>query len=232
MKRNKRKNGFIAKPLIFIFLLLLIILSYKVWLVLPAKFLLVRDRIGKADCIVPLRADTYFRFKKAMELYNASYAKTIVLSCELEKEEELKEYYNFDTRILGLKDISSRELALAALKYFGKDAQGVYFTTIPVSSTYDEAAAVKKLMLDKKFKSLILVTSTYHARRALLIFRLVFRGTGIRIYNCTADNKLYNPARWWLKERDVDTVLREYMAIVYNVFYHFLFKKGRTPFDT
>jgi hypothetical protein len=56
----------------------------------------VKDNFQYADCIVPLQGDTYFRFKKAVQLYNQDYAKNIVISIVPEREKELKEYYEFD----------------------------------------------------------------------------------------------------------------------------------------
>ena len=226
--RNKK----IIALIILIFLFSIFIITYKFWLFLPARFLLVKDNINKADCIVVLSSDTYFRIKKAVELYNSGYAKNIVVTITPEREKELKEYYEFGYRIFGLKDISNKEIILKAFEYFNKDPKDIYFTEKEVTSTYDEAIAIKDFMLKNNFKSLILVTSTYHTKRALLVFKLVFNKTGIKIYNCTAENKLYNPLRWWEKERDVEKIIREYVAIIYNIFYHFILRKTKTSFDT
>jgi len=226
------KNKKIIILIILIFLFSIFIITYKFWLFLPARFLLVKDNINKADCIVVLSSDTYFRIKKAVELYNSGYAKNIVVTITPEREKELKEYYEFGYRIFGLKDISNKEIILKAFEYFNKDPKDIYFTEKEVTSTYDEAIAIKDFMLKNNFKSLILVTSTYHTKRALLVFKLVFNKTGIKIYNCTAENKLYNPLRWWEKERDVEKIIREYVAIIYNIFYHFILRKTKTSFDT
>lgn len=231
-KNKEHKARLTTKLLTLILFAVILIATSKFWLPLPVKFLLVKDNLQKADCLVPLQGDPYFRFKKAVELYNQGYAKNIVVSVTPEREEELRQYYNFNYRILGLAEPSAEEFTLKAFKYFGKNTRDIHFTSLPITSTYDEAIATKKLMQEKDFKSLILVTSTYHTRRALLIFKLVFKGTGIRIYHSTAENELYNPSRWWAKERDVNTVIREYVAIVQNIFYHFILQKKRTSFDT
>ena len=64
-----------------------------------------------------------------------------------------------------------------------------------------------------------------------MLFNLVFKGTGIQIYHATAVNELYHPLQWWAKEKDARAVLIEYASMVHNLFYHFVFKKGRTSFD-
>lgn len=221
-----------ALQLSVLILLIIIIITYGLWLPVPGTFLLVKDNIQKADCVVPLGGEPYFRYKKAVELYEQGYSKNIVVSVTPERQEELREYYNFKYRLLGIEDLSPRELASRGFKYFGKDSHGLYFTDYEVTSTYDEAVATRDLVLKKGFKSLILVTSTYHMRRAMMIFHFVFKGTGVEIYNCTAESVLWNPRQWWLKERDLKVISQEYLSIAYNIFYHFILRKGRTSFDT
>lgn len=225
------KTPSIVKLSVFI-LIFIFIVSYRMWLPIPGTFLLVKDDIHKADCIAPLVGDTYFRLKKVVELYNEGYSKNIVVSVLPERGEELREYYNFKNRVLGLKDMAPGEFYLKALEYLGLKTKDIYFTEHEVTSTYDEAIATRDFMLKKGFKSLILITSTYHMRRTLAIFNLVFKGTGIKIYNCTARNLKYDPDHWWLKERDVKAISLEYLSIAYNIFYHFILRRGRTEFDT
>ena len=76
-------------------------------------------------------------------------------------------FYNFNYRILGIEDIASKEYAARAFEYLGKDKKGLVFTGQEVTSTYDEAVVARDFMLKNGYKSLILVTSTYHMRRAL-----------------------------------------------------------------
>lgn len=227
--RQKVKISLIIK-LLFLLLIFILIVSYKIWLPIPGTLLLVKDNLQKADCIMPLKG-CYYKYKKTVELYNEGYAKSIVVTV-LPDQEEFVKYFYFREKVLGLEEINDREFTLRALEYFGKDSNGVYFTESEVTSTYDEVVAVRDLMLKKGFKSLIVVTSTYHMRRALMIFKLVFRGSGIKIYNCTAKNELYDPTRWWRKEIDVKIVSSEYLSIAFNIFYHFILKKGRTSFDS
>ncbi|MDD5218168.1 MAG: YdcF family protein [Candidatus Omnitrophica bacterium] len=220
------------KIILFTTVFALIIVTVRWWIPYPGLFLVPQDEFGKADCIVILQGDNECRFPKAIELYEQGYAPRILLSPVQEKESLLRDYYNFENRIMGLPDMSSKERASKIFAYFGKDEKDVFYTDREVTSTFDEAAATRHWMLARGYRSFILVSSTYHMRRALMIFRFVFRGTGVRIDHATAANPLLNPARWWTKERDVKGVLMEYVSIVYNVFYHFILGKGITSFDT
>lgn len=231
VNKIREKKKFIINLLVFFLLLIILIISYKLWLPLPATFLLVRDNLQKADCIVPLRGDTYLRFKKAVELYNKGYAKNIVVSYLPKRENDLEEYYNFCYLIIGMKVLSSQEYVLSVFKYLGMGLENLCFTDSPATSTYEEAVAIREIMLKKGFRSMILVTSPYHTRRALTIFKLVFRNTDIKIYNYTARNEFYNPDHWWVRERDVRILISEYISMVHNFIYHFMLKKGNTSFD-
>jgi len=217
---------------ILILIALIAALTFNSWMPQVGEFLLVKDRLQKADCIVLLAGDTFFRFKKAVELYDAGYAGMIVHSVIPESGKSSKEYYNFERRLRGLSDMTEKDLAMRAFRYFGKGAKDVYITQEEVTSTFDEAVAAKRFMSERRLKSMILVTSTYHMRRAFMIFKTVFRGSGIEIYNCTAVNTLFDPPRWWQKEKDVRMVMSEYCSLVFNIFYHFVFGRGRTAFDS
>lgn len=227
-----RKKKILIKLFLWLSFAALIIFTSRLWLPLPGKYLIVEDNLQKADCIVTLRGDDYWRFKKAVELYKLGYAKNIVAPIVPEKEGKYRDYYNFDAIILSTKTISVKEFALRAFAFFGMDTKNVYFTDQEVASTYDEAVATRKFMQEKGMKSLILVTTSYSTRRALMTFRWVLKGTGIKIYNCTAVNELLNPPQWWAKERDARIVLQEYLTIAYNIFYRFVLHKGKTPFDS
>jgi uncharacterized SAM-binding protein YcdF (DUF218 family) len=195
------------------------------------NFLLVKDNIQRADCIVPLGGYLPSRFPKAVELYNKGYAQNIVFSVLPEPSAKSNSEDSVMLRIYGQKEASRKEFALMAFKYYGKGPQNIYFTDRDVTSTYEEAVATRDFMLKKGFKSLILVTSHYHTRRALMIFKAVFKGTGINIFNCTTGLEAINPPRWWQNEIDVKIVLQEYLSIAHNFIYHFVLKKERTEFD-
>lgn len=225
------KGSLISRILILGAFLTVLAFTYRAWLPLPGTFLLVKDDVGKADCIVPLGGDESSRYKKAVELYNAGYARMILVSIPPDSETEYREFYNFGRKLCGLDDISNKEFALIIFKYFDKNENDISFADMKVTSTFDEAVAAKGYMLGHGLKSLILVTSTYHMRRSLLTFKLVFAGTKTRIYHCTAKSEIYDPRHWWRSERDVKMILNEYLLTAYNLVYHFVLGKGTTSFD-
>lgn len=212
-------------------LIALLALTYTKWLPLPANFLLVKDNVKKADCIIALGGDPYLRIQRAAKLFKEGYAPRIIVPVIPPRDSTLSDYYNFDYLIYNLKDISMHDYAVRAYNFFGVKEENLFFVPISSTTTFSESLASKKFMLDNGFKSLIVVTSGYHGRRALMIFNTVFRGTGIKIFNSTAENEVYNPDAWWRKEDDVIAIMEEYIASVHNIIYHFIFKRGISDFD-
>ncbi len=225
MSRRKTLN----KLLLCLFLVILLVSSYQAWLPLPAKFLLVEDNIQKVDCVVPLRGDDYWRLGKTAELYKAGYARSIIIPVFPERNRKYTEYYNFKLLVSGVSDISEKVVTVNALSFFGIGLKDVYFTDLDVYSFYDEAIAVRSFMLKRGMKSMILVSSTYNTRRAFMIFKWVFKGTGIKVYPCTAINEFYDPLHWWRKEADAKIVLYEYISLAYNIIYRFIIHRGDRP---
>ena len=226
-KRIKKSSG---KWILGLGLLGILVFTFPQWRSFPAEFLLVPDNLQKADCIVVLRGEEYFRLKKAADLYHQGYAKTIALSVLLPKAEFLADYYQFMAKIYGGDKVTPEQFVYDAFKYFGKGPEGIEFTDSAPTSTYDEALMAKQYLLRKGYRSFILVTGTYHMRRALLIYQWVLRGTGIKIFTATGVNDFYNPKQWWRKERDVRRIGEEYLSMIFNFIYHFLLGKARGSF--
>ncbi len=198
------------------------------WLPLLGTSLRVPDQLFPADCIVVLRGDDYFRLRKAAALQKAEMAPVIVTSVISAAGQP----YDLVRKISGLENLSEEDLTRKMFQYFGGDPATILFTGKETTSTFEEAVAAREFLRKRGFHSLLLVTSTYHMRRALFIFERLFEGTGIRIYHSTAVNVLYHPEEWWKQERDVRRVFEEYVSIPFNYFYHFVFKKNSTSFDT
>jgi uncharacterized SAM-binding protein YcdF (DUF218 family) len=80
-------------------------------------------------------------------------------------------------------------------------------------STKEEAEALKKLARERKWRSLIVVTSNYHTRRARYIFRRVFpQGMEVRI--ASARDGDFDPEHWWGKRKSIKELTREFSGMV------------------
>jgi uncharacterized SAM-binding protein YcdF (DUF218 family) len=86
----------------------------------------------------------------------------------------------------------------------------------PVSSTYEEATMLQRHAVSNSLRSLVVVTSAYHSRRALWSMRRAFEGSGIEIgIDPVAPDQTSKPANWWLRKRGWREVPSEYVKLVY-----------------
>jgi len=85
------------------------------------------------------------------------------------------------------------------------------------SSTYEEAVAARRVLVERDVKSAIIVTSPFHSRRAFATFRDVFRGTGIRlsIETLPLDLSEDRVERWWRREHELMSVFTESVKILF-----------------
>jgi len=75
-------------------------------------------------------------------------------------------------------------------------------------STREEAEGLAKLAYDHHWKTVLIVTSNYHARRTRYIFEKVFP-LGISTGVASARDGDFDPERWWEKRKSVKLLARE-----------------------
>lgn len=217
MDTNKRpRRGFLKWFLVFV----LLAVTHSLWMPLAAKFLMVRDNIEKADAVVVLSGDWNFKREEgAVELYKEGLVGRIIRVLE-------KENIAFDImkRLLGT-DVTQKELYARYFESKGINGNAVILREGIATSTFDELGAAKDVVLKNHFKSVILLTSDYHMRRALMTAKWVFGSDDIKIYNATIYTKGFNPNDWWLHERSIKEVIFEYLNTGFYLVYHFMLGK-------
>jgi uncharacterized SAM-binding protein YcdF (DUF218 family) len=111
------------------------------------------------------------------------------------------------------------ERSVEEIRKAGVPADSVEVLMTPVSSTHEEAQLVRQYAEEHGMRSVLVVTSAYHSRRALWVFSRVFRDTGIRIglINVKPGYQSPLPATWWLSIRGWRLVPTEYVKMVYYV---------------
>ena len=82
--------------------------------------------------------------------------------------------------------------------------------------TYGEAEATLAFWRARPFTTLTVVTSPYHARRALAAFRHVFRGTEVVVgIEPAVSSSPFQPRSWWWHGYDRAYVAYEWAAVLY-----------------
>jgi uncharacterized SAM-binding protein YcdF (DUF218 family) len=81
--------------------------------------------------------------------------------------------------------------------------------------TYGNAVHTRTLMIEHGLSSAILVTSPYHLQRAVMTFRGVYEGTGIRVVGRSAPDGQWRKTNWWMKPETRGLTMRELEKLGY-----------------
>jgi len=102
------------------------------------------------------------------------------------------------------------------------------------NNTFEDARYTHGIMLANGFTSAILVTSPYHSRRAVMMFRRFF-DSEIDLISHPVTRSWFEGTNWWTRGRESRVVVTEYLKLglpmVYlidrsRVLRHILFKLG------
>ena len=84
------------------------------------------------------------------------------------------------------------------------------------TSTFDEAYDLRKFVKNKEFNRLILVTDSFHSRRALYAFKKVFSNSNLNFEISAAKNKIFNENNWWTSDQGISAYVLE--SIKYPIY--------------
>jgi uncharacterized SAM-binding protein YcdF (DUF218 family) len=177
---------------------------------IAARALIVSSELPRADAIVVLAGSAAYveRTHLAAQLFHERRAPRIVLT----NDTELSGWSNELQRNPAFVELAVDELTAA-----GVPKSDIEILPGRISGTDDEARLSLAYAKTHELRAVLIVTSAYHSRRALWIFRKVFSGTGIDI-GLTAvapGDQTPSPATWWLQLRGWRTVAGEYPKLVY-----------------
>ena len=201
-------------------LLVIFLAVFVVWVVLApflAERLVVERKLERADAILVLGgSSTYIeRTLKAAEIFKQGVAPKILLT-----DDGLQGGWDrLEKRNLFFAESARRELINQ-----GVPENAIEILPSIVESTHDEAVLLDKTAKDEGFKSILIITSPYHTRRALSAFEKVFRDKNdaveLGIESPEAGFQSPKPAFWWIYRSGWRSVAGEYLKSVYYwVFY-------------
>lgn len=194
--RSGERGGIILKLLA---LGMIVILLGAIWLLrhpllrVAGEMHVVDEAPQPSDAIVVLGNDTYWgeRAARAAELYRGRWAPRVIASGAY-----IRPYATIADLIR--RDLIERGVPADAAIAFS------HFT----GSTREEAYAVRRLMREKGWKRLIVVTSNYHTRRARYIYRRVL-DPDMQVRVVAAPDSSYDPRAWWQSRIGLKTFVYE-----------------------
>ena len=168
------------------------------------RFLLVNDRLQPADAVIALGGDaTLDRLEMAVELYNEGLADALIIT-----------ETNATASTGQQESLYLRNQAIA----LGVPENAIFITEVDATSTWDEARAVRKLMLRNDWHSCIAVTDPYHTRRVKIAFTQDFKAHNLNVSVVYTPDHWYRPSTWFLSVEGRQTTLLEYIKLFGQLF--------------
>lgn len=177
--------------------LVVLITCGAIWFVLNAGSLLVVDAPQPSDVIVVLAGETNVRPAHALALLNRGYAPRALLDVPAATK---------------IYEFSQVELAE---QYIHDLPQHAAMKVCPITglSTRDESHDVAHCLAHETGTRILLVTSDFHTRRALSIFRHELRGKTVSVAAAHDDTQF--GTRWWTHRQWAKTGVDEWLRVIW-----------------
>ena len=163
-------------------------------------YLSPQSPLAKSDVIVAISGgETEARTQEAVKLYNDGWARHIIFS---------------GAALDPSSPSNAKIMATAAL------AAGVPSAAIELdeaaTNTRENASGVSAIVKRDGYHSIILVTSPYHQRRALITFQRVL-SPGFPIVNHSSYDQNWRRSHWWATSYSRSLTLSELQKVIYEL---------------
>ena len=161
----------------------------------------VEDTLERSDAILVLSDDNFYadRATRASQVYRQSLGAIVVASGR-----RLRPY-------AGIAELIEHDLIER-----GVPKDKILRVAHDADNTREEAQTLAQVANQKKWRSVIVVTSNFHTRRARYIFSHVFP-KDIKIRITGAPDGDFDPERWWEKRISVKELMQEMAAMLVAV---------------
>ena len=195
------RGGIISSLIALLFLAALlggIYLARHPLLRFAGESLVVEDPPEKSDAIIILSDDNFYadRATRAAELFRQKLAPVVVAS-------GVRLRPNAGIAELMTHDLIERGVPRENVLPFPQDAD----------NTREEVQFLQKLVREKNWKSVIVVTSNYHSRRAKYIFGKILADS-VTVRMAAARDADFDPQHWWEHRKSVKRFFHEIVGTV------------------
>jgi uncharacterized SAM-binding protein YcdF (DUF218 family) len=204
-KKHLQRNILVAGAVLLLLVSLVYALRSQI-LTGMADLLVVNDPLQPADIIFVLNGDYNTRPFTASELYKQGLAPIIVIAqSEMLPAEKLRLAPN-DT-----------DISIGVMEQLGVPPEKIVVLPVEggVTSTFDEANALRQYIETHNIHSLILLTSAFHTRRAKWIFDRELAGLTIMLEVAAVPSYGFDESNWWQSEDGLITLNNEYIKLAY-----------------
>lgn len=159
--------------------------------------MLVVDAPQKSDVILVLAGETDRRPARALELLDQGWARVVIIDVPQNST---------------IYDVTQIKLAESYINKLPQ-AAAVRICSIEGLSTRDEARDAEKCLAREQASRILIVTSDFHTRRALSIFRHEMRGRSFSIAAAYDDAQF--GTRWWTHRQWAKVMLEEWIRLLW-----------------
>ena len=200
-----RRTGCLTAGLILAAVLAVVVLTCRWWLAELASALAVDGPPKYADAVVAVSGN-HFRRQLAMDLYQSGYAGLLIFNVS-----DTSYYFGYA--------IDPAASVLEAASRRGIPGDSIVINS-DINSTFEDALATRQTVRRLGLKSLLVVTSYFNTRRTRFAYRRVMEGLGLELSFCAVppETEKMSPDRWWTRERELVTVVNEYIKLVFYYF--------------
>src|SRR5258706_10324914 len=205
MKRGPSNTGEAGRIFLnLIILLLLAVFCLALYVVrhpllrFIAESWIVEDTLDKADALIVLGDDNFYadRVTRGAQLFREGKAPVVVASGRRLRPSagiaELMEH-----------DLVERGVPREKIVRFSHDGE----------STLEEAQALARIVKERKWHSVIVVTSNFHTRRTRYIFLRVFPQS-VEVRVASARDGDFDPEHWREKRKSIKELTKEFAGVV------------------
>jgi uncharacterized SAM-binding protein YcdF (DUF218 family) len=166
-------------------------------------YLTKEDPLRNADAIAVLAGTRMDRALEAADLYQRGYAPRIVIT----REKPERSFAALAERGVALEP--DADVTRDVLQRLGVPAAGIMIPDAVHDNTAQEAQTLRQLAVSNHWRTIIVVTSKYHLRRAGFAMRRELKDTGTEVVMRGTRYDEVNPDRWWTSRADWRWVITE-----------------------
>ncbi len=218
--KGTKKGGLtmatLFKVLVFFFFVIYLLISFYHAQILTAlgSYLIVAHPPEESDLIVCMGGDNIERGLAAADLYTEGLGPWILIS-----EQRLPDGYEM-LEEKGIRYPLEADLLEMLFVDLGIPEQAIIRSVSGIDNSWEEASRVREEVVERGLKSIILVTSPTHSRRAWLIFKKIFEGSDVRVLSFPSPYSGFKAEEWWKERKYLRDVLLEYQKLVYYTLKH------------
>jgi len=173
------------------------------------RYLVLSHPSQKSDLIVCLAGQNVERGLAAADALSQGLGARIFVA-----REEPPDGYEI-LRQRGIPYPESIDLLGMILKGLGVPESAIIVGERPVKSTWEEAEFVGDVVKKRNYRSILLITSPTHSRRAYLTFRSVIPEKDCRVLVMPSPYSNFKPEDWWHHRKYAKEVLLEYQKLLH-----------------